>query len=179
MIHGLRKPRKTRHFKCNICSVVTDSQALANKHYRMNHPPLKCPNCVQLFNNPCSLQRHKYSHLELKFPCRSCNRSFPFESDLTNHHLKHQRHPGHQCNHQVQGTVCRKWFFVKSDLTKHIKTHSGKIYACMECDYTTYDIRYLRAHMYTHSDKERYVCSNCNKRFKHHTQLRHHKEKCA
>ena len=38
MTHGLRKPRKSRHFKCNICSVVTDSQALANKHYRKNHP---------------------------------------------------------------------------------------------------------------------------------------------
>ena len=159
--------------------MVTDSQALANKHYHKNHPPLKCPNCEQLFNNPCSLQRHKYSHLELKFPCRSCSRSFPFESDLINHRLKHRRHPGHQCNHQSKGTVCRKWFFVKSDLTKHIKTHSGNIHSCMECDYTTYDIRYLRAHMYTHSDQEKYVCGNCNKHFKHHTQLIRHKEKCA
>ena len=106
--------------------------------------------CEQFFNNPCSLRRHKYSHLELKFPCRSCSRSFPFESDLVNHHLKHQRHPGYQCNHQSEGTVCGKWFFAKSDLTRHIKTHSGKIHLCMECDYTTYDIRYLIAHRYTH-----------------------------
>ena len=131
------------------------------------------------FNNPCSLHRHRYSHLELKFPCRSCRRCYPFESDLANHCLKHRRYPGHQCNHQSEGTVCRKWFFVKSDLNKHIKIHSGKIHSCLECNYTTYDIRYLYAHRYTHSDREKYMCAKCNKRFKHHTQLKHHLEKCS
>ena len=140
----LRKPKKTRHFKCNICSMVTDSQALVNKHYCNNHPNLKCPDCEQLFNNPCSLPRHKYSHLELKFP-------------------KHRRHPRHQCNHQLDGKVCGKWFFAKSDLNKHAKIHSGKIHSCMECDYATYDIRYLKTHRYTHSDREKYACANCTK----------------
>ena len=141
---------------------MKDLQALANKHYQECHAHLKCPNCEQQFNNPCSLHRHKYSHLELKFPCRLCSRSFPFESDLANHCLKHWRHPGHQCSHQSEGKVCRKWFFAKSDLTKHAKIHSGKIHSCLECPYTMYNIRYLRAHRYMHSDHEKYSCPNCN-----------------
>ena len=111
--HGLRKLRKTRHFKCNISSMVTDSQALANKHYHKNHPPLKCPDCDQFFSNPCSLHRHKYSHPELKFPCRSWGRCFPFESDLLNHYLKHRRHPRHQCNHQSEMQNLWKVVFCK------------------------------------------------------------------
>ena len=176
--HGLRKPKKTRHFKCPVCNMVTDSQALVSKHYRKNHPPVKCTICDQMFNNPCSLRRHRYTHKDLKYPCRSCNKSFPFKSNLVNHHLKHRRHPGYQCNHQEKGAICGKWYFAKSDLTKHLKTHSGKVYSCLECNYTTYDIRYLRAHRYTHSDKERYMCQKCEKRYKHHTQLIRHKAIC-
>ena len=155
------------------------SQAQANKHYRESHPPLQCIICKQLFNNPCSLWRHKYVHLELKFPCQSCSKSFPFESDLVNHCLKHRCHPGHQCNHQTDGKICAKWFFAKSDLNKHTKVHSGIIYSCMECSYITYDVRYLCAHIYTHSDHERYQCSKCGEHFKHHTQLIRHSEKCS
>ena len=177
--HRLRKPKKTGYFKCNICSTVTDFQALVNKHYCKNHPPLKCPDCEQYFNNLCSLHRYKYSHLELKFPCRLCGCHFPFESDLVNHCIKHRRHPRHQCNHESEGKVCGKWFFAKSDLNKHTKIHSDKIHSCLECDYTTFDIRYLRAHRYTHSDREQYACAKCMKQFKHHTQLKCHLEKCS
>ena len=167
------------HFKCNICSTVTDSQALPNKHYCKNHPPLKCSDCEQIFNNPCSLCRHKYSHLELKFLCRSCGHHFLFESDLVNHCLKHRIYTGHQCNHHSEGKVCGKCFFAKSDLSKHAPIHSGKIHSCLECDYAAYDIRYLRAHRYTHSDREKYECTKCKKWFKHHTQLKCHSEKCS
>ena len=62
--HGIRKIKKIRHYKCNIWDVVSDSQAAANAHYRAKHPPLKCPNCTQTFNNPCSLRRHEYNHRE-------------------------------------------------------------------------------------------------------------------
>ena len=131
-----------------------------------------------LFTNPCSLHRHKYTHMEKKFSCRNCNKSFPFESDLASHRLKHRHHPGFQCSHNQNRSVCGKWYFAKSDLAKHACTHSGKVYSCYECDYMTTDIRYLRVHRYTHSDKLKYMCKNCEETFKHHTQMRRHEEKC-
>ena len=179
--HGIRKIKKIRHYKCNICEVVSDSQAAANTHYRAKHPPLKCPNCTQTFNNPCSLRQHKYNHKELRFPCHSCSKSFAFESDLNNHRLKHRCHPGHQCNHHMDTGVCGKWFFAKSDLNEHAKIHEGHIYQCFECGYTTLDKRYLHAHQYTHSDLERYTYPNatCLRCFKHHTQMKRHLERCG
>ena len=181
--HGIRKIKKKRKFQCKICHVITTLQASANKHYRESHPPINCTACDESFNNPNSLHRHMYTHSKnVRYPCRTCGKSFPFESDLNYHRLKHRRNPGFMCNHDSNGVVCGKWFFAKSDLTKHAKTHSGIIYSCFECDYTTLDIRYLRAHHYIHSDKERYSCENCGEKFKHHTQLLRHRssaKKCS
>ena len=177
--HGIRKIKKTRKFKCKICKNITDSQAEANKHYRKNHPPVMCTVCSRIFNNPCSLHRHSYCHQEKSYPCRNCGRDFPFESDLSNHRLKHHRHSSHMCNHSEKGSICGKWFFAKSDLAKHAKTHSGIVHECTKCKYTTVDIRYLCAHLYTHSELKRYNCDVCGKIFKHHTQLRCHQPDCG
>ena len=171
VMHGIRCIKPVWHYKCKICQYVTDSQVEVNKHYQRNHLPVKCPDCDQTFNNPSTLRRHKYNHYELKYPCCSCGCKFAFESDLTNHHLKHRRHPGHQCNHEFNWKVCGKWFVAKGDLTKHAKIHSGIVYSCTKCAYTTIDHRYLSSHQYTHSNIERYHCGKCGRKFKHHTQL--------
>ena len=176
--HGLKKSKKHHKFHCKLCQHVADSQASANKHYKENHPPVSCNNCNMLFSNPCSLRRHKYTHIEKKFSRRNCNKLFPFESDLASHRLKHRRHPGFQCSHNQNGNVCGKWYFAKSDLAKHARTHSGEIYSCYECDYMMIDVCYLRAHRYTHSDKLRYKCKNCSETFKHHTQMKQHEKNC-
>ena len=57
--HGLRKPKKHCKFHCKECPHITDSQASANKHYKEAHPPVNCPDCNMLFNNPSSLHHHK------------------------------------------------------------------------------------------------------------------------
>ena len=124
-----------------------------------------------LFNNPSSLCHHKYQHMEKKFHCRTCDKLFPFKSDLASHRLKYCQHPGFQCNHDNNGSVCGKWYFAKSDLAKHARMHSGKVYSCYKSEYTTIDIGYLRAHRCTHSDKLKYKCINCKQLFKHHTQI--------
>ena len=178
LTHGVRKIKKIRCFKCQVCKDVSTSQAEANKHYKLNHPPLPCPQCHLTFVNPCSLRRHKYSHVSLKFFCRFCGKGYAFESDLNNHKLKHRRHPGYQCNQVSSGRICGKWYFAKGDLTKHLKTHSGVVHQCYECDYMTFDVWYLQAHRYTHLECEEYHCSKCERRFKHHMQLKRHLEKC-
>ena len=177
--YGIIKCKKARKITCPMCKHGAYSQADANKHYRLSHPPIKCSKCPQLFNNPCSLRRHFYSHQDRNFPCQNCGKNFPFESDLAAHRMKYRRHPGYMCNHDVDGKICGKWYFSRSDLTKHALTHTGKVHECLECGFTTLDKRYLRAHLYTHSDKMRYKCENCGEPFKHHTQLVCHQKKCT
>ena len=177
--YGIIKCKKARKITCPMCKHGAYSQADANKHYHLSHPPIKCSKCPQLFNNPCSLRRHFYSHQDRNFPCRNCGKNFPFESDLAAHCMKYRRHPGYMCNHDIDGKICGKWYFSRSDLTKHALTHTGKVHECLECGFTTLDKRYLRAHLYTHWDKMRYKCKNCGEPFKHHTQLVRHRKKCT
>ena len=134
---------------------------------------MKCDECEMMFNNPSTLAQHKYSHKELKYQCRTSGKWFPFDSTLNNHRAVHRRHPSHQC------TKCGKWYFTVGELNKHLKVHEEHVHQCYECSYTTYDPRYLRAHLYTHSMEERYVCKYCGMKFKHHTQMLRHIESKA
>ena len=172
---GYGRLKKVRRYKCKSCEYSTDSPgwckfALPQKSSPL-FPVLFAIVCSTI---PCSLRRHKYTHLEQKHHCRTCNKFFAFESDLESHKLKHRRHPGFQCQKKVDGQICGKWYFAKSDLEKHVKTHLKIVHSCEDCSYTTYDIRYLRAHKYKHLNILRYHCSQCNSGFKHHTQLRRH-----
>ena len=54
--YGIIKCKKARKITCPMCKHGAYSQADANKHYRLSHPPIKCSKCPQLFNNPCSLR---------------------------------------------------------------------------------------------------------------------------
>ena len=88
--YGIIKRKKARKITCPMCKHGAYSQAKANKHYRLSHPPIKYSKCPQLFNNPCSLRRHFYSHQDRNFPCRNCGKNFPFESDLAAHRMKYR-----------------------------------------------------------------------------------------
>ena len=109
--HGVHKVKKIRQFKCQMCKTVSSSQAEASKHYRSNHPPLLCSQCLLSFLNPCSLRRHSYSHVSLKFFCRFCEKGYAFKSDLNNHKLKHQTsrisvQPSHQQQNLWEMVLC-------------------------------------------------------------------------
>ena len=72
--------------------------------------------------------------------------------------------------------TCQKTFKSKSELNKHVVSHSGKTWNCQKCKYFTNDPRNLRAHMHLHGPSSRYPCENCNKSFKHYQQLKRHRE---
>ena len=99
---GIIHWKKKCKISCPLCKYPAYSQAEANQRYKANHPPLRCSKCSQMFNNPCSLCRHFYSHNEGRFPCRNCSKTFPFESDLNAHRLKYRRHPGFMCSSDVR-----------------------------------------------------------------------------
>ena len=83
---GILKQKKKRKISCPMCKHPAYSQAEVNLHYRTTHPPLKCSRCDQMFNNPCSLRRHFYSHTKDEpHTCRNCGCNFAFESDLSAH----------------------------------------------------------------------------------------------
>ena len=62
--YGLKRRAKTkRNFKCGVCAAELESVRDYNQHYLDNHLPTPCPHCPQLFSSPCTMAKHKYSHV--------------------------------------------------------------------------------------------------------------------
>ena len=117
--HGLRKPvmvKKGRHCTCDMCGNKYQSSTAFIEHYKTTHPALKCKDCDREYNNPLSLQKHRYVHLQDKQEkCESCGRTFLFLSQLADHRKSHLKQHPNVCSH----VGCGKDFTHSYDLRKH------------------------------------------------------------
>ena len=139
--HGVKHFRRKRSFKCSKCEYRCNTVKELNVHYRGNHSRSLCDICYKPFVNPVALKKHKLSHTLHKYPCRSCDKTFAYESQLKEHRIKHRRLAMHKCN---RGN-CPRVFKHESDLDKHVITHDEE-HKCPDCTYTTNNKRLLRQH---------------------------------
>ena len=99
--HGLKRQTvkaKGRHCQCKICGKRFDNTTAFIAHYSGRHPVLPCTDCDKIFNNPLSLQKHRYHHTGKKYSCTMCNRTFPFNSQLQDHRKSHFKRKPHMCS---------------------------------------------------------------------------------
>ena len=96
--YGLKRRVKTkRKFKCGVCDAELDNVWDYNQHYLDNHPPTPCPYCPQLFSSPHTMAKHKYSHDEIMYECKTCGWGFTFKSQYDSHHRVHLKIQGYVC----------------------------------------------------------------------------------
>ena len=178
-MHGLLKPRKVRNFKCKLCETITTSRKDLNTHHRKEHDKVICVDCNQEFNMPSSLERHAYNHqADLKHKCKKCGKLFAFLSQLDSHKIVHKKIATFKCNKSIlKGKVCGKWFKCAGELKKHLLTHSKVVWKCQNCEYSTYDERNLKQHLWKHTGAKPFKCTNCEKSFAYWTQR--HRHKCS
>ena len=83
----IRRSKDPCTFKCSKCDTHTSSLKELNAHFIETHHQVNCDICGKGFNTPRSLRKHRYSHVEedSQFKCRSCDKMFPFESQLKSH----------------------------------------------------------------------------------------------
>ena len=159
-----------------MCGTQTPTLCELNAHFIKNHRNVDCDICGKSFLTPASLQKHHYSHIEEseQFQCRTCDKCFPFRSQLKSHRHMHRRIKYYKC----ASANCHRSFRHPGDLAVHARSH-GKPFNCAHCTYSNTDIRNLHLHMRVHSRDAPFTCKTCGKKFVHSDQLVRHKPKCV
>ena len=171
--HGLKCPAlqtKGRYCKCDMCGETFGTSTSFIEHYSTTHPPLPCKDCSKVFSNPLSLQKHRYHHVGKKFPCDMCEWSFPFDSQLKDHHKSHFKTKPHICSYPNCGKEATHLY----DMKKHERTHIKDNLKCNWCTYETKDSQNLAQHTRTHTEKKPYSCPKCHKKFMFYMQKKCH-----
>ena len=80
---------KHRKIRCKMCNEIFGNIKELNIHHKNDHGIVKCTKYDKYFSTQSSLDKHSYSHSDLKFNCELCGKCFPFESRLDQHMLVH------------------------------------------------------------------------------------------
>ena len=172
VVHNYKLARNHRpklKFSCVGCPQKFVNNKELNDHFKNSHPPLTCSDCKKLFSTPSAFEKHKYTHYEFMYECKTCNKGFHFQSELAAHRQKHIADQGLVCFHPK----CGKRFKRSSELNTHLKGHTGKPIKCEHCEYSNKDIRNVRAHARVHTDIQSFLCK-CGKTFKWGSQKKRH-----
>ena len=173
-------PRKTvrvRTIYCKLCTECFSSVGELNRHHRNDHGVVSCKDCDKKFSSQTSLEKHAYTHGDLKYVCELCGKRFPFVSRLEQHSKVH-------INQKIPCPIksCKRVFKGVGDVNRHVKTHKkGGWFKCNYCDYRNKDKRNTNSHMRTHQSVKdsRYECDKCHKRMRFSTQYIRHRKTCC
>ena len=111
-----------------MCSEIFGSIKDLNIHHKQDHGIVKCTICNKYFSTQSSLDKHSYTHGELKFNCELCGKCFPFQSRLDQHMLVH-------INNKLScpKKSCDKQFKSIGDLNRHMNSRFQNILKFSKC----------------------------------------------
>ena len=98
---------KRKKIRCKMCNEIFRSVKELNIHHKNDHGIAKCTKCDKYFSTQSSLDKHSYSHSDLKFNYELCGKCFLFESRLDQHMFvyinKKLSCPKKSCDKQFKG----------------------------------------------------------------------------
>ena len=116
-VHHRDVHRKRKLVKCEICGKSVQSDRLKSHLLRLHSTErnFQCPECPKTFPSEQIMLAHKKSHEKI-YHCDKCDKSFSYASVLKQHLARHAGIRKAKCEY------CKKMFYSKSDMKRHVKT---------------------------------------------------------
>jgi len=170
-----REPTGRLEHRCDVCDKLFAKLSQLNQHrFRVHNieyvTEFACKYCgIHCANKP-GLRAHERTHLERKFSCNACSKSFLLLSLLREHV---ERGVCNLENRTCQ--VCGKLFVDRMRRDIHYKIHrQEKSFRCSVCNKSFIQKRSLKEHSLTHESVRRFECTLCTKKFVQNNHLKYH-----
>jgi len=179
-VQNSTSPSEKFPFVCEICYKKFEFKAYlivhSLSHDKKQLNKYQCPICQKRLSSSRDLKKHVAIHTNEKFfKCNKCSygcvkKEYLHLHELAHHTTKKKKRP-HQCD------KCDASFLQKSELTIHIRNHTGeRPYKCQQCGRGFIRAVALTNHKVVHSDKRSYECATCSATYKRKECLMRHIE---
>ena len=162
------------NFKCDICELVLPNLQLLVMHVTYKHREKfqhKCQLCQDKpFPNSSKLIEHYLGdHLNMKYNCKDCNKSFKNRNNLQSHVKLVHAKPNSKTSKfdQLKCQICNEVYSNENLLQEHYLIDHMKLVdlICEECDKSFPDLKTLCTHKSKTHKVKKVSCQICTKKF--------------
>ncbi|CAC5388827.1 KRAB [Mytilus coruscus] len=145
---------------CNECSKLFFSGYDLARHFNSVHKNITydCTTCSKTFKSKVGLTYHERGHANnFRFLYPYCGKGFNYNGDFEGHKAGHDGEKNFECS------KCQKKFQYKSSRNVHQglcgKKKSDCAYKCDTCGKVFKSLKYLKEHVKSHTNPDRYQCT--------------------